>query len=100
MLIKVLGLGCSKCDKTENIVAEAVQEVDNEVTVEKVTDLKEMMSLGIMSTPAVIIDSKIMCTGRVPSKKEVLSWIAMHDAKDLVAVDCDSPGGFCCGCKK
>ena len=76
MLIKVLGPGCAKCKEAEKIVASAVQEANSAATVEKVTEFKEMMALGVMATPAVVIDGKIMCTGRVPSKSEVLGWIA------------------------
>ena len=79
MLIKVLGPGCAKCKEAENVVTAAVQEAGNGATVEKVTDLKEMMALGVMSTPAVVIDNKVMCTGRVPSKSEVIAWIATPD---------------------
>ena len=68
MLIKVLGPGCAKCKVV-------VQESGSSAKVEKVTDFKEMMALGVMSTPAVIIDGTIMCTGRIPSKSEVMEWI-------------------------
>ena len=44
-------------------------------TVEKVTDFKEMMALGVMSTPAIVIDRKVQCVGRVPAKKEILDWL-------------------------
>ena len=93
MLIKVLGPGCAKCKEAENVVTAAVQEAGGGATVEKVTDLKEMMALGVMSTFAVVIDNKVMCTGRVPSKSEVMSWIAMSDVH--------APGGSVspgCGC--
>lgn len=98
MLIKVLGPGCAKCKETENIVSAAVQEAGNGATVEKVTDLKEMMSLGVMSTPAVVIDNKVMCTGRVPSKSEVMEWIATPDAS--VSGKSVSSGCCCCGSGK
>lgn len=98
MLIKVLGPGCAKCKETENIVVAAVQEAGNGATVEKVTDLKEMMTLGVMSTPAVVIDDKIMCTGRVPSKSEVMGWIATPDAQ--ASNNSASSGCCCCGSKK
>ena len=80
MLIKVLGPGCAKCKEAENDDNAAVQDAGSAATVEKVTDLKEMMALGVMSTPAVVIDNNVMCTGRVPSKSEVMGWIATPDA--------------------
>ena len=76
MIIKVVGTGCARCAEAENIVTTAVRETGGTATVEKVTDLKEMMLLGIMSTPAVVIDGRVMCAGRVPSGQEVREWIA------------------------
>lgn len=76
MEIKVLGPGCARCRGTEQLVSSAVQEAGITASVEKVTDFREMMSLGVMATPAVVIDGRVMCTGRVPSKDEILHWIS------------------------
>ncbi len=76
MEIKVLGPGCARCRETEQLVSSAVQEAGITASVEKVTDFREMMSLGVMATPAVVIDGRVMCTGRVPSKDENLHWIS------------------------
>jgi small redox-active disulfide protein 2 len=97
MLIKVLGPGCAKCKEAENIVKAAVQDAGSSAAVEKVTDLKEMMALGVMSTPAVVIDNKIMCTGRVPSKSEVMGWIATPGTP--TSANSASAGCCCCGGK-
>ena len=70
MEIKVLGPGCARCRETEQLVSSAVQEAGITASVEKVTDFREMMSL------AVVIDGRVMCTGRVPSKDEILHWIS------------------------
>ena len=75
MEIKVLGPGCAKCKEAEDIVRAAVRDAHSDAHVEKVTDLKEMMALGVMATPAVVIDGKIKCTGRVPDPAEVRDWI-------------------------
>ncbi len=80
MLIKIFGSGCVKCKETENIVEAAVQEAGSSATVEKVTDFGEMMAFGVMSTLAVVIDSKVMCTGRTPSKAEVRDWLSKFKA--------------------
>lgn len=82
MKIKVFGPGCAKCEETGRIVAQAVKESGFPAEVDKITDFKEMMANGVMSTPAVSIDGEIMCTGRVPSRKEVLDWIANACKKD------------------
>ncbi|WP_308775636.1 thioredoxin family protein [uncultured Bilophila sp.] len=76
MLIKILGPGCVKCEEAQRVVSAAVLESGNFATVEKVKDFKEMLVLGVMSTPAVAIDGTVMCTGRIPSKQEVMEWMA------------------------
>jgi small redox-active disulfide protein 2 len=73
--IKVLGPGCKKCHETEKIVKEAIAEAGSAATVEYITDIAEIAKLGIFSTPAVIVDSVVKSTGKVPSKADVKSWI-------------------------
>jgi small redox-active disulfide protein 2 len=75
MEIKVCGPGCANCTKAENIVKEAVADVGIAAEVVKITDFAEMAKLGVLSTPAIVIDGKIMCVGKVPAKSEVLAWI-------------------------
>ncbi|SHN52187.1 thioredoxin family protein [Desulfovibrio litoralis] len=75
MNIKVLGIGCPKCHETTNLVEKVVAELGVSASVEKVTDLKEMMKLGVMSTPAIVIDGVIKCTGRMPTADEIKSWL-------------------------
>lgn len=75
MEIKVFGPGCSKCEETEKRVREVVAAAGKQVSVQKITDFKEMMASGIMSTPAVSIDGIIKCTGRVPAREEIADWL-------------------------
>ena len=75
MEIKVCGPGCANCTKAENIVKEAVAEAGVEVKISKITDFAEMAKLGVLSTPAIVIDGEIKCVGKVPSKNEVMEWI-------------------------
>lgn len=75
MEIKVLGPGCAKCQETERQVKEAVSEAGVDVTVEKVTDIMEIATYGVFVTPAVVIDGEIKSVGKVPKKKDVLSWL-------------------------
>lgn len=70
-----LGPGCARCSQTEQLVRDVVQAQGGNVTVEKISDLKEMMILGVMATPAVVIDGLVKCSGRIPSKEEVAGWI-------------------------
>ena len=75
MDIKVLGPGCMKCRKTEDIVREAVAEAGVEAAIEKVTDIMEIALHGVMGTPAVIIDGEVVSVGKVPTKEEIKQWI-------------------------
>ena len=75
MIIKVLGPGCAKRAEACETVSQAVAAAGSDARVEKITDLREIMSLGVLATPAVVMDGAIMCTGRVPGKEEVLGWL-------------------------
>lgn len=95
MNIKVFGPGCSKCHETERIVTSAVKESGIPATVEKISDIKEMLAHGIMYTPAVAVDGKIVCTGHVPTRQEVLEWLkGQNSVKTGTAASC-SCGGKC-----
>lgn len=75
MEIKVLGPGCPKCGQTEKIVREVVAEAGVEATVEKITDVMQIMTYRVMSTPAIVVDGQIRSVGKVPKKEEILGWI-------------------------
>ena len=75
MDIKVLGPGCAKCSKTEKLVKEAIKETGADATVEKVTDMMQIASYGVFGTPSVIVDGEVKCTGKVPKKADILSWL-------------------------
>jgi len=75
MDIKVLGPGCAKCRKTEEIVKIAVAEADVDAHVEKVTDLMKIAGYGVFGTPALVVDGEVKCVGKIPTKQEVKIWI-------------------------
>lgn len=75
MEIKVLGPGCKKCDQTESLVREALAECGVAATVVKVTDMMAIAGYGVMGTPAVVVDGKVKCAGKVPAKKDILKWL-------------------------
>jgi small redox-active disulfide protein 2 len=75
MDIKVLGPGCAKCKKTEEIVKDAVAEAGVDANVEKVTDLMKIAGYGVFGTPAVVVDGEVKCVGKIPSKEEIKNWI-------------------------
>ena len=71
MKIEIYGSGCAKCKKTEEIVRQAVNELNIEAEISKIEDLQKIIDKGIMMTPAVAIDGKIKILGRVPSIQDV-----------------------------
>lgn len=75
MDIKVLGPGCAKCHKTEEIVREAVAEAGVEANIEKITGTLEIASYGVFGTPAVVVDGQVKIVGKVPDKAAVKSWL-------------------------
>jgi small redox-active disulfide protein 2 len=75
MEIKVLGPGCPKCQKTEEVVRQAVIEAGVEAEVTKVKDTMEIAKAGVFMTPAVIVNGEVKCVGKVPGKEEVVRWI-------------------------
>ncbi|ACJ33923.1 thioredoxin family protein [Anoxybacillus flavithermus] len=72
MTIKVLGTGCKKCRELEQNVKMALAQLQLDVQVEKVEDIEKIMSYGVMSTPALVINEKVVSTGKLLSVDEVL----------------------------
>ena len=75
MDIKVLGPGCPKCQQTEKIVKEAVEEAGVDAQIEKVTDTMEIAGYGVFGTPAVVVDGEVKSVGKIPRKQDVIGWI-------------------------
>lgn len=76
MEIKILGTGCPKCKRLEQIAREAAQEAGVEATFTKVTTMDQILAYPITSTPGLVIDEKLVSSGRIPRKEEVISWIS------------------------
>ncbi len=64
--IKVLGTGCRNCEITAKVIEQAAKEAGVEIKLEKVTDIAEIMSYGVMSTPGVVVDGRVVHSGGVP----------------------------------
>lgn len=77
MELKVLGTGCAKCKSLEKAVLEVVEQHKIDATVIKIEDIVEILKYNVMTTPALIMDGKIVVKGRVPSNKE-LTEILTH----------------------
>jgi small redox-active disulfide protein 2 len=76
MDVRILGSGCANCKRLEKVARAALAEMGVEASVSKVTDFGEIMSYDIISTPGLVIDGKVVSSGRVPSKAEISSMIA------------------------
>ena len=75
MLIKILGSGCAKCNRLEQMTRDAVAELGVEASFEHVKDMDAIMAYPIMTTPALVIDEQVLVSGRLPSKDELLGWL-------------------------
>ena len=73
--IKVLGTGCANCKNTLKLIEEVAKAKGVEIQLEKVEDLKQIMTHGVMSTPGVVIDDKVVHAGGVPSREKVEGWL-------------------------
>jgi len=71
MEIKILGPGCAKCKTLDKLTREVVDKNGINATVAKVEDIMEIMKYGVMSTPALVVDGKVVVKGRVPSSEEI-----------------------------
>jgi small redox-active disulfide protein 2 len=71
MIIKVLGPGCANCRTLERATLEAVDALGLDATIEKITDYPTIAAYGIMSTPALVVDEKVITSGRVPTSTQI-----------------------------
>jgi small redox-active disulfide protein 2 len=78
MNIKILGTGCANCKNLEKAVNMAVADMQIDAKIEKVEDIQKIMSFGIMRTPGLVINDKVVLSGRVPSVNDLKEIIAKH----------------------
>lgn len=76
MDIKVLGSGCANCKNTVNLIEQVAQAKGVAVQLEKVEDIRAIMGYGVMSTPGVVINGKLVHTGGVPSRDKIEQWLS------------------------
>ena len=74
--IKILGSGCKNCETTANLVKIAAQQAGIEIDLEKITDMAVIMSYGVMSTPGVVIDGKVVHAGGLPGPDMIKQWLS------------------------
>jgi len=85
MQIKVLGTGCAKCNATAKLIEDTAKEKGIEISLEKIENVAEILAYGVMSTPAVMVDGKLVHVGGMPAKAAVEGWLGDSSAS-------------CCGC--
>jgi len=71
MIIKILGSGCPNCQRLEANTKQALAELKMEAAVEKVTEIQDIMSYGVMGTPALVVDETVKVSGRIPDVNEI-----------------------------
>lgn len=95
MVIKVLGSGCPSCKKLYESVKTVVGE-NSDIEVEYITDITALLDAGIMSSPALMIDQNVVCSGRVPSEEEIGEYIEGEKSEDTSSNEgCNCEDGCC-----
>ena len=82
MRIKVLGTGCAKCHQVERTAREVIGELGIDATIEEVKDMSRILRYPILTTPGLVVDEEVVCSGRVPTKAEVTSFITNALARE------------------
>jgi small redox-active disulfide protein 2 len=76
MRIKVLGPGCARCHQVEQTTREVVKELGIDASIEEVKDIKKIMEYPVLTTPGLVLNEELVCSGRIPTKAEVTQFIA------------------------
>ena len=82
MKVQVLGIGCARCNELERNVRNALAELDIAADVEHVTDLKKFASMGVLMTPGLVIDGKVVSQGKVPGGDELRALLRQATGED------------------
>lgn len=73
--VKILGSGCANCRKLEAVAREAATSAGIQAEFIKVTDMKAMLAYDLMSSPGLVVNEKLVCSGRIPTRDEVVGWL-------------------------
>lgn len=76
LTVKILGSGCANCKRLEMVAHSAATAANLEVKIIKVTDINQIMSYDVLSTPALVINDKVVSAGRIPTMAEIQQWMA------------------------
>lgn len=75
LTIQVLGPGCPQCDRLEQTIMRTLTEMNLDAMVEHVKDVKEIAEFGVLGTPALVINGKVVCVGKLPSPNQIKEWV-------------------------
>ena len=75
MIIKILGPGCVRCQRLEQLTREVLTELGLTAEFDHVTEMEKIMAYPILSTPALVVDEQVKVAGRIPSKEEIAGWL-------------------------
>jgi small redox-active disulfide protein 2 len=75
MKIKILGTGCAKCHQLEQTARQVMKELAVDATIEEVKDMRKIMEYPILTTPGLVVNEELVCSGRIPSKSEVTQFL-------------------------
>jgi len=92
--VKVLGTGCANCRATTQRVEQVAKEMGVPITLEKVEEIRDIMAFGILATPGVVVDGKVVHSGGVPTREKITSWLG--PGAEPVATTAPITSG--CGC--
>jgi len=75
MIVKVLGSGCTKCELLQQRLVDLKDKHQLEIEIEKVTQLNDIVNYGVLMTPGLVINEKVVSSGKLPQDEEILKWI-------------------------
>lgn len=92
MVIKVLGSGCLNCKKLHQSAEEAIKELNANINLEYITDMGRIIAYGVMSTPALVINEKVVSQGRILSKEDIIKLIKSNEVLEPTKGKCNCDG--------
>lgn len=76
MEVKILGGGCAKCERLESLTRDIIGELGFQATFTKVKDMIDIMAYDVITTPALVVNEKVLSQGRIPTREEIRQWLA------------------------